>query len=123
MQIQGFLASAVEAGIRYPNKLDLGLIVSEQPAVAAGVFTQNRVQAAPVRIDIERLRSGQMRALLLNSGIANACTGKQGMEAALTCGKMTANILNIPEEMVLLASTGVIGEQLDTDCIRRAAPD
>jgi len=123
MRIKGFTAGAVKAGIRYQDRLDLGLIYSETPAVAAGVFTSNRIKAAPLLIDIERLgRQGKAQAVLVNSGIANACCGEQGMEAALITSKIVANNLGIPENMVQLASTGVIGKQLDVDVFRKNIP-
>ncbi|HGP6117859.1 TPA: bifunctional ornithine acetyltransferase/N-acetylglutamate synthase, partial [Vibrio cholerae O1] len=78
MQVQGFLAAAVEAGIRYAGRLDLAMIYSQTPAVAAGVFTTNKVKAAPVLLDQERLRGGRAQAVLVNSGNANACTGQEG---------------------------------------------
>lgn len=113
MTVKGFSAAAVEAGIRKAGRLDLGLIYSNVPAVTAGVFTTNQVKAAPVVLDIERLKQGRAQAILVNSGCANACTGKTGMDAALQTGKLLANALNIPEKLVQLASTGVIGEQLN----------
>jgi glutamate N-acetyltransferase/amino-acid N-acetyltransferase len=112
MKIQGFSAAAVEAGIRYKNRLDLGLIYSEVPAVAAGVFTTNLVKAAPVLLDMERLSQGRARAILVNSGNANACTGKKGMETARATSALVAGELGIEEEMVQVASTGVIGREL-----------
>ncbi len=113
MTIKGFTTSAVAAGIRYSDRLDLGLIYSDVPAVTAGVFTRNQVKAAPVIIDQERLKQGRSQAILVNSGSANACTGNQGMEAALTTSTLLSSCLNIEDEMVLLSSTGVIGEQLN----------
>ncbi len=115
MGVKGFLTSAVAAGIRYADRLDLGLIYSETPAVTAGVFTTNQVKAAPVVLDIERLRQGRAQAILVNSGCANACTGKQGMEAARRTSDLLATTLGIPTEMVQVASTGVIGEQLPVE--------
>ncbi|MBU0943873.1 MAG: bifunctional glutamate N-acetyltransferase/amino-acid acetyltransferase ArgJ [Proteobacteria bacterium] len=115
MNIKGFSASAVAAGIRYAGRLDLGLIYSNTPAVTAGVFTRNQVKAAPVIIDMERLKQGRAQAILVNSGCANACTGAKGVEAALTTSLFLSNSLDIPDEMVLLSSTGVIGEQLNVD--------
>ncbi len=113
MQVKGFKAAAVEAGIRYSNRLDLGLIFSEQPAVTAGVFTTNKVKAAPLLIDMDRLRAGMVQAVLINSGNANACTGDIGMKTALASGALVAEQLGIKEELVQLASTGVIGEQME----------
>ncbi len=113
MKIKGFQTSAVAAGIKYKDRLDLGLIYSEVPAVTAGVFTTSQVKAAPVLLDMERLKQGRSQAILVNSGCANACTGEQGMKAALETSAMVANALDIPEEMVQVSSTGVIGDQLN----------
>jgi glutamate N-acetyltransferase/amino-acid N-acetyltransferase len=115
MIIKGFSFSAVAAGIKYADRLDLGLIYSENPAVTAGVFTTNQVKAAPVLLDIERLKEDRCQAVLVNSGCANACTGKQGMKAAVATSKAAAQALNISEEMVQLSSTGVIGSQLNVE--------
>lgn len=114
MQVQGFTAAATAAGIRYANRLDLGLIYSQVPAIAAGVFTTNRVKAAPVQLSMERLRSGKAQAILVNSGNANACTGAAGMEATLATSAMAAQALGIDEALVQVASTGVIGQILPT---------
>ncbi|MEA2116433.1 MAG: bifunctional glutamate N-acetyltransferase/amino-acid acetyltransferase ArgJ [Thermodesulfobacteriota bacterium] len=122
MKVKGFSAAAVQAGIRYPDRLDLGLIYSEVPAVTAGVFTINQVKAAPVILDMERLRQGRAQAILVNSGNANACTGVQGMKIAKETGAMAADALGIDEELVLVASTGVIGEQLDPKPFTQAVP-
>jgi len=115
MRIKGFHTSAVAAGIKYTGRLDLGLIYSEVPAVTAGVFTTNQVKAAPVLLDMERLKQGRSQAILVNSGSANACTGEQGMKVALETSAMVAHLLQIPEEMVQVSSTGVIGEQLNVE--------
>ena len=120
MKIEGFSTSAVAAGIRYSDRLDLGLIYSTSPAVTAGVFTTNQVKAAPVVIDKERLKQGRAQAILVNSGSANACTGEQGMEAAQVTSELLSSRLKIDDEMVLLSSTGVIGEQLNVDAFRSA---
>jgi len=113
MIIKDFSLSAVAAGIKYSDRLDLGLIYSKTPAVAAGVFTTNQVKAAPVILSVDRLKQGRCRALLVNSGNANACNGKEGMEAARYTSKLAADGLAIPEDMVLVASTGVIGLPLN----------
>jgi len=123
MEVKGFSAAAVEAGIRYRDRLDLGLIYSDRPAVTAGVFTTNKVKAAPVLLDQERLRQGQARAVLINSGNANACTGEKGMEFARLTAEMAANRLKIDPGQVLVASTGVIGEPLDPQPFANAMPD
>ncbi|MDZ7642291.1 MAG: bifunctional glutamate N-acetyltransferase/amino-acid acetyltransferase ArgJ [Desulfurivibrio sp.] len=119
---RGFKAAAVKAGIRGKERLDLGLLVSEVPAAAAGVFTTNRVKAAPVLLGAERLKAGKAQAILVNSGIANACTGPAGMRQARLCAAMAADALGIEEELVQVASTGVIGMELDADCFRRGIP-
>ncbi len=114
MNISGFSFSAVEAGIRYKARLDLGLILSEKPCVTAGVFTTSQVKAAPVVIDMKRLEGlGLSQAILVNSGCANACTGKEGMEAAIATSRMLSTRLGIDDELIQLSSTGVIGEQLN----------
>ena len=113
MIIKDFSLAAVPAGIKYRDRLDLGLIYSRTPAVAAGVFTTNQVKAAPVLLSIDRLKQGRCQALLVNSGNANACTGREGMEAALETSRLAAEALGIPEDMVLVSSTGVIGLPLN----------
>lgn len=118
MIIKGFSFSAVAAGIKYADRLDLGLIYADAPAVTAGVFTTNQVKAAPVLLDLERLKEGRCQAVLVNSGSANACTGEQGMKAAVETSKAAAAALDISEEMVQLASTGVIGSQLDVEVFK-----
>ncbi|MGB5684523.1 MAG: bifunctional glutamate N-acetyltransferase/amino-acid acetyltransferase ArgJ [Candidatus Electrothrix sp.] len=122
MKVKGFTAAAVQAGIRYQDRLDLGLIYSEVPAVTVGMFTTNTVQAAPVVLGKKRLLNGKAQAVLVNSGNANACTGEQGMALALRTGSLLAEALGIDEELVQIASTGVIGESLDIDPFVRAMP-
>lgn len=119
MIVKGFSSSAVAAGIRYADRLDLGLIYSDTPAVTAGVFTTNQVKAAPVVLDIERLKQGRAQAILVNSGCANACTGEKGMDNARKSSALIAEALNIPDVMVQLSSTGVIGEQLNIAAIEK----
>lgn len=111
-RVPGFLASGIAAGIKKNRKKDLALLFSEVPAVAAGVFTTNRVKAAPVLISMERLRSGRGRVILANSGCANACTGRAGIHDARRLSRLVASALKIEPENVLLASTGVIGRPL-----------
>ena len=96
--------------------------LSEQPCTAAGVFTRNRVKAAPVLLCQKRLRSGAARAVLVNSGNANACTGERGLRAAAATCKETAALLGIPENLVLPGSTGVIGVPLPATTITNALP-
>ncbi len=122
MQVKGFSAAAVQAGIRYAGRFDLGLIFSQVPAVTAGAFTTNKVKAAPILLDMERLRSGLAQAILVNSGNANACTGKEGMDVALATGALAAQELGIEESLVQVASTGVIGQQLRTEPFAKAMP-
>lgn len=123
MKIKGFSAAAVQAGIRYSNRLDLGMIYSDFPAVTAGMFTTNQVKAAPVLLDMERLQQGRAQAVLVNSGNANACTGAQGMETAVATGAMAAQALGIDEKLIQVASTGVIGEQLDSEPFINGVPE
>jgi glutamate N-acetyltransferase/amino-acid N-acetyltransferase len=118
MEIKGFRFSAVEAAIKKPGRLDLALIFSDFPAEVAAVFTTNKVQAAPVLISRKRAKNGSCRALLVNSGNANACTGEQGMADALECGRRTAEALGLPDDELLLASTGVIGQTLPMERLR-----
>lgn len=122
MKINGFSTSAVAAGIKYADRLDLGLIYADEPVVSAGVFTKNQVIAAPLVVDKKRLKHGRSQAILVNSGCANACTGEQGMEACRVISRMVAEKLGINEEMVQLSSTGVIGEQLDLKVFEKAMP-
>jgi len=124
MDVQGFSWAAVEAGIRYSGRPDLALIVSAVPAVTSGVFTTNIVKAAPVRLDRQRLAAGiPMRAILANSGNANACTGEQGERTAAETAALVAAALKISPEEVLVASTGVIGEPMSMEPFAAAVPD
>jgi glutamate N-acetyltransferase/amino-acid N-acetyltransferase len=120
----GFRAAGFSAGIKAGKKLDLALLVSDTPATAAGVFTTNRAQAAPVILSRDHLAAsgGVARAIVTNSGCANACTGDAGMRAALTMAADTAALLQCPVTQVLVASTGVIGVALPIDKIQAALP-
>ena len=122
VQCLGFQASAVEAGIKKPGVLDLGLIYSRTPASVAGVFTRNKVQAAPVLLSKRRAASGACRAVVANAGNANCCTGSQGMADADETTADVANRLGIDPNEVLVASTGVIGKPLPMEVIRAAVP-
>ncbi|MDH3392898.1 MAG: bifunctional ornithine acetyltransferase/N-acetylglutamate synthase, partial [Desulfobulbaceae bacterium] len=122
LQVQGFTGAAVAAHIRKKDRLDLALIYSEVPAVAAGVFTTSQVKAAPVLLGMERLKSGRAQAIMINSGIANACTGTTGMQFARATGKLVADGLGVDEGLVQVSSTGVIGEQLRTAPFEAAVP-
>ncbi len=122
MRIDGFSTAAVAAGIKYNDRLDLGLIYADEPVVTAGVFTTNQVMAAPLVVDRERLLKGRAQAILVNSGCANACTGKQGMDICYSISRLLADHLEISEDMIQLSSTGVIGEQLNLDAFMSAVP-
>jgi len=115
---KGFEAASTEAGIKYKNRSDMALVFSQVPCIVAGTFTGNIVKAACVLWDkevVEHSAFGQ--AVVVNSGIANACTGKQGYNYCNQTAEAAAKYLNIPEESVLVASTGVIGMQLPIDKI------
>lgn len=122
MDIKGFTFSAVEAAIKKPGRLDLALILSDTPAQVAALFTTNKVKAAPVLLDEERVTTGTCRALVVNSGNANACTGSQGMADARETTRLVAEGFGIPEESVLVSSTGVIGVPLPMERLRGAIP-
>lgn len=108
---QGFKAAGVHCGIK-KNEPDLALIYSEIPAIAWGMFTTNKVKAAPVQVSIGKIRSRRAQAILANSGNANACTGEKGIQDAQKMARLAAQELEIKEEMVLVASTGHIGKPL-----------
>jgi glutamate N-acetyltransferase/amino-acid N-acetyltransferase len=114
---QGFLAAGVTAEIRKNGRRDVAFLYSETPAVAAAVYTQNQVKAAPVMVTQEHLAQGLAQAVVVNSGIANACTGEQGLADARMMAKLAGDALNIPAQHVAVASTGVIGEYLPMEKI------
>ena len=118
----GFQAAGIHCGIKKPGLLDLALCVSDVSGPIAGVFTKNRVAAAPVLLDRRHLRSHCGRAIIVNSGNANACTGEQGLVAAKTMATAVAQQLSIPVHQVFVGSTGVIGRVLPIDCITRSVP-
>lgn len=110
---KGFLAAGVEAGIKYQNRKDMAMVYSKTPCRAAGVFTTNVVKAAPVLWDKEVVESEwEAQAIVVNSGIANACTGKLGYEYCRETAGAAADALEISPQSVLICSTGVIGMQL-----------
>lgn len=112
----GFEAAATAAGIKYKDRNDMAMIYSQKPCKAAGVFTSNVVKAAPVLWDKDIVtNSSYAQAVVVNAGIANACTGKQGLAYCEETAKAAAECLNIPADSVLLGSTGVIGMQLPID--------
>ena len=115
---KGFEAASVEAQIKYKNRKDMALVYSEVPCVAAGTFTTNVVKAAPVKWDQEVVyHSPAAQVVIINSGIANACTGAEGYGYCKETAEAAAKALNVPEDSVLVASTGVIGMQLPMDRI------
>lgn len=118
----GFKAAGIAAGIKKNGEMDLGLIYSEVPATVAGVFTRNRVQAAPVVLDRESIRSGHSQAIIVNSGNANCCMGERGLTDAKAMAKHAAEALGISEGLVLVSSTGVIGQRLPVEYIKKALP-
>jgi len=122
---RGYRFAGIHCGIRAnTTKLDLALVVSDTPASAAGVFTQNRVTAAPVQVCRERLPSAKARALVVCSGNANACTGERGLNDARRMAALAANVVGCQADQVLVGSTGVIGLHLPMDrveCGIRAA--
>ncbi len=111
----GFSADGLYAGFK-KKKMDFGWIVSELPASVAGVYTTNKVIAAPLLVTQEAIaKTGKMQAMVVNSGVANSCTGQKGMEDAKTMQALTAQKLGIDKQLVGIASTGVIGEFLPID--------
>lgn len=115
----GFEAAGIEAGVKYLNRKDLALVYSKIPCVSAGVFTSNVVKAAPVTWDRELVRGGTkpIHAVVINTGIANACTGREGYEICRQTADKTAEVLGVEADSVLVASTGVIGMQIPLDKI------
>jgi glutamate N-acetyltransferase/amino-acid N-acetyltransferase len=122
MIVPGFKFAATTAGIKKAGGLDLALTAADAPCAAAGVFTRNRVKAAPVLLSRERLRAGKAQAILVNSGNANACTGPTGLSDAREAARRAAELLQVPERLVLPASTGVIGQPLPLDRVLAALP-
>jgi glutamate N-acetyltransferase/amino-acid N-acetyltransferase len=119
---RGFRAAAYSSGIKKSGKLDLALICADKPVDCAGVFTTNKVVAAPVKVTESRMRQGLCQAILVNSGNANACTGSQGLQDARRCGELVAEALDIAPELVAVSSTGVIGVPLPMLCFEEHVP-
>jgi glutamate N-acetyltransferase/amino-acid N-acetyltransferase len=119
---QGFVAGAMACGVKPSGKPDLALVASRTPAVVAGVFTTNRVKAAPVILSQQRAAAGHARAVIVNSGNANACTGEEGMRAAERMAAAAARRLDLAADEVLVLSTGVIGVPLPVEKIEAALP-
>lgn len=123
--VKGFRVAGVACGLKKNDRLDLALIVSDSPCVTAGVFTTNEVKAAPVLLGIERLRThnDQIRAVVVNTGSANAVTGELGLQNAQQTTEIVAEQLNIPADAVIPLSTGVIGAHLPMDKIKQGVMD
>lgn len=124
-QIPGLLVGVAASGMRYTNRLDLALIAAEveDGVVAAGTFTTNHFRAAPVEICKAHLDGDNIRAILVNAGIANACTGEEGIRRAREILRLTAEALGGSPETILPASTGIIGMQLDVESVGRVLPE
>ncbi len=118
---RGFRAAGIHSGIK-ASRPDLALVVSDTLASAAGVFTTNAVKAAPVLVSMEAIQLGAAKAVIVNSGNANACTGAQGLADAREMAALTARTLGIADEFVLVASTGVIGVPLPMEALRTGIP-
>lgn len=115
---KGFFAASAAAGIKYKDRADMAMIYSKFPCQAAGTFTTNVVKAAPVMWDKEIVTNSEFaQAVVINAGIANACTGKEGLSYCSQTAEKTAELLQIPKQSVLVASTGVIGMQLPMERI------
>ena len=117
---KGFEAAAAAAGIKYENRTDMALVYSVKPCKVAGTFTTNVVKAAPVKWDRRIVESKiKSQAVIINSGIANACTGEEGMHCCLETAKAAAEALEIPADGVLVGSTGVIGMQMPIEKLKK----
>ena len=117
--VKGVRSAGVACGLKRGGQPDLALVVSDGPATVAATFTTNRVQAAPVQVSRRRLRRGKFAAIVLNSGNANACTGRQGLADAEAMVLEAARVLKRPAGQVFVGSTGVIGRRLDMGAIRK----
>lgn len=116
---KGFRAAGVAAGIKKSGAKDMAMIASDTPAVVAGTFTTNQVKAAPVRLDMARLKGRTARAIVVNSGNANACNGPRGMRDARRMSAVTAAALGVPENHVFVSSTGAIGLPMPMEMIEK----
>lgn len=121
---RGYRCAGIHSGLRAaePGRLDLALIVSDRPAVAAGVFTRNRVCAAPVHICRERLPADDTRGIVICSGNANACTGQQGLDDARRMAELAAQAVGVDARQMLVCSTGVIGRLLPMEVMEAGIP-
>ena len=117
---KGFEAAGVAAEIKYKGRTDMAIVYSQKPCVAAGTFTTNVAKAAPVTWDQKLVKeSPYVQAVIVNSGIANACTGQEGYSYCKETAEAAAEELSIPADSILLGSTGVIGKQLPMDRIKK----
>ena len=121
---KGFKAAYTEAGVKYENRKDMAMVFSETPCVSAGTFTSNVVKAACVQWDMELVKSGKpMHGMVINTGIANACTGKEGFDACEATAKAMSENLGVPADSIAVGSTGVIGMQLPVDKLIKGVND
>ena len=121
---KGFFAASTAAGIKYKNRTDLAMVFSKEPCVCAGTFTSNVVKAACVQWDMKLAKSDKpMHAVVINSGIANACTGEEGFQACEKTAKGVEEALGVSFESVAVASTGVIGMQLPVEKLVKGVKD
>jgi glutamate N-acetyltransferase/amino-acid N-acetyltransferase len=120
---KGFKTNGIACGIKESGKKDLAIIFSEKPACAAGCFTMNKVQAAPVLVSKEHIKNGIIQSVVINSGNANACTGKEGLKNSALMAEVTADELKIDSDNVIVASTGIIGVQLPVNKIEQGIKD
>ena len=122
IKVKGFLGNGIASGIKKSGRKDLGIIYSEKPADAAAVFTKNVVKGAPIILGLERIKTGKCQALIVNSGVANTHTGKDGLNRAVQTTKYLSSELKIDEKLIIPSSTGIIGGKLPVDKIRKAIP-
>lgn len=122
LRVTGFRAAGVAAGIKKNGRKDLALIVSDKPAQVAGLFTTNSVKAAPVLLDMKRVKRGVASGLIVNSGNANACTGKDGMKKAEAMTDLAEKALGLKKGSILVCSTGVIGVPLPIEKVASGLP-
>lgn len=121
-EVPGFRTSGVHAGLKSSDR-DVALIVCDRPASAAAVTTTNRVQAAPLTVTRDHLSDGRARAIVVNSAVANACTGPRGLEDAYAMAEVAADALDLAPQEVLVASTGIIGEPLPMETVEAGIAD
>ena len=118
----GFRAAGISSGIKDSGAKDLGIVISDFPAVSAATFTTNRIKAAPVRLSKRHLSSGDIRAVIVNSGNANACNGRQGLNDAKLMAQFAASSLGLEPRQVFVCSTGIIGYPLPVAKVQVATP-